>query len=228
MTDNYGKTNETERQSFGGRPYGFLLGLGAISMVAFMAMHPRPHAHDLTGFVEEIARGAAFNGFVHGTLMIASGVVLLGLVGFAEQLGMRRLLVRAGLMTYVLGWLTGLAAASVNGFIMPGLVSWHEDGVPPIKQLRPILALLSATDISLVRIDVASMSAAVIFWSIVLLGRAGGTRVIGGLGLLCGLLPLLAVSTGHFPMNLHGFGAFVLAQAIWYLAIAVQLVRGRI
>jgi hypothetical protein len=210
------------------RAYGILLGLGAIFMVVFMAIHPTMHGHSHDGFIEAITHGAAFNGLVHGTLMAVSGVVLLGLLGFVDRLGMSRLLARAGLIAYGVAWLSGLGAAAVHGFIVPGVVSWHEGGTPTIEQLNPILALSSVTGSMLARIDMVGMSAAVALWSILLLHRGGGTRAIGVLGLLCGLLPLLALATGNLPMNLHGFGAFVLAQAVWYLAIAVQLVRGRI
>jgi hypothetical protein len=228
MTNEHAAThvaNKTTTPS--SRTYGILLGLGSILMVVFIAMHPSMHGHDSEDFIEEIVRGAAFNGFVHGVIMVISGVVLLGLLGFADRLGMSRLVSRAGLVAYGVGWLSSLGAAAVHGFVVPGVVSWHEGGTPTIEQLSPILGLCAVTGSLLAQIDMVGMSVAAVLWSILLLRRAGATRAIGVLGLLCGLLPLLALVTGHLPMSLHGFGTFILAQAIWYLAIAIQLVRGR-
>ena len=65
----------------------------------------------------------------------------------------------------------------------------------------------------------------------VLVGRdRAATCGIGGvgvMGLIVAGLPLIALVAGYLPMDIHGFGGFVLVQSLWYLAIAAQLVRGR-
>ena len=62
---------------------------------------------------------------------------------------------------------------------------------------------------------------------VLLLPKGGASRGVGILGLLCALVPLVALAGGHLRMDLHGFGAFLLMQAIWSCAVAVLLLRGR-
>ena len=71
-------------------------------------------------------------------------------------------------------------------------------------------------------------SVAVMMWSGALAMRPGTMRAIGIAGLVAGAAPVAALAAGHLPMSIHGFGAFVLVQAAWYLAVAVQLLHGRL
>ena len=192
-------------------------------------MHPTNHAHDLAGAVTEMAEGAAFNRLVHGTLMATVGLILLGFLGFADQLGLHRIFVRAGLMAYCVGWLALLRAAVVNGFIVLGIIpTITTDPQALAENLRPLLALCSVTNKSLAQVGVICLSAAAILWSIGLLRRTNLSRIPGVVGLLCGLIPAAALFAGRLPMDFHGFGGFTLLQGIWSATIAVQLIRGRI
>jgi hypothetical protein len=201
---------------------------GAGVMVAFMAMHPTTHAHDVSGFVVEMGSISTRNAIVHGTLIAVFGIILLGLWGLAERIGMGSMLVRAGMLGHGTGWLALAGAAMVNGFIMPATVA-HRGGDDPatIDRLKPLLALCMETNQALARAGVVAIAAAVVLWSIAMLRRADGYRAVGGVGLACGVLPLVAMAAGHLPMSVHGFGAFVLLLAVWYVAAGVQLVRGR-
>ena len=97
MTDDPGVAGATEPAS-SGRPAGFVLGLGSIIMVAFMALHPTVHAHGAAGLASEMSRVAVRNAVVHGTLIANLGLILLGLLGLADRRGLARMLVRAGII----------------------------------------------------------------------------------------------------------------------------------
>lgn len=212
-----------------GRTSGIVLACGSITMLVFMAMHPSPHAHDSNGLISELAAGAVFNGTVHGVLMGTLAVVLLGMVGFAEQLGLRRIIVRGGLTAYAIGVVALIGAATVNGFIVPAVAARYAGDDPGVlDRIRALLVLCHEMNQACDHLGIVALSAAALLWSLELLRRGGASRAIGVLGLICGLLPPAALFAGRLPMNVHGFGGFVLLQTIWYLAIAVQLIRGRI
>ena len=78
------------------------------------------------------------------------------------------------------------------------------------------------------RLGVVALSAAVLLWSVVLAHYAGASRLVGLLGIVAAAAPPLFMFAGHLPMNVHGFGAFILTQSIWYLAVAVLLIRHRL
>jgi len=39
------------------------------------------------------------------------------------------------------------------------------------------------------------------------------------------LVVILVVATGHVQLNVHGFGAVVLLQAVWFIAVGRELMR---
>ncbi len=227
MTDDSGVAEGNEPAS-NGRPAGIALGLGSIIMLAFMALHPTVHVHDDGGLASAMSRVAVRNAIVHGTLIANLGLILLGLLGLADRLGLRRMLVRAGIIAAAMGTMTLIGAALLNGFITPALVARYADAGASLEELHPVLLLIHTSSVALVYAGIPAMSAAVLAWSIVLLRGGGSGRIIGALGVVCALVPVVAEASGNLPVDVHGFGLFVLVQSIWYVANAVQLIRNRI
>lgn len=212
-----------------GRPAGIALGAASVAAVFFMAFHPTVASGDIAGFVAEVAREQAVNGTVHGALIAVIGVLLLGLLGLSERIGLHRGLVRAALVAYAIGSVAMILAATNSGFIVPGLaMRYHDADAAQLETLRPVLTLCRAALHALDGIGVVGWSLAVVLWSLELVRRPGAARAIGVLGLVCGAGPLLATAVGHLPVTVHGVLAFVVAQVLWYVAIAVQLARGAI
>lgn len=203
-----------------GRPAGLLVAAASLLSLVFMVMHPTSHAPGPT---------ALLNAVVHGTLIALSGALACGFTCLASRLGMRLILVRAGLVAYVMGTGAFIAAALINGFIVPQLltrygVTLHE--VP--ETLGYILRLCREVNQTCSRMGVLADSAAILLWSMVLVRRPDPARSVGLLGGLAGAGPLLGVLLGQMAMNVHGMLAFVLCQTLWSLAVAALLMRGRI
>jgi hypothetical protein len=210
-----------------GRASGIVLLAGSAVMIGFMALHPTVNHHAPSGLAAEMSRVAFRNALVHGALIANQGLILLGLLGLADRLGPRRMLVRAGVIAAAIGSIALPGAAVLNGFVSPGFIAASAGGKVPSDELHAGLLLAHLASVTLVRIGVPALCAAVLAWSAVLLRRGGPGRAIGALGAACGLGPIIAQATGHLPVDVHGLGAFVVAQSIWYVATAVQLIRGR-
>ncbi len=211
------------------RPFGIVLLSAAAIMVVFMAMHPTSHSHDLPGLIDDLEKGAAFNGLVHGVLIFALGGVLLGLVGFAQALGSGRVTVLAGTIAFGLGWVWLSAAAIVNGFIVPSLIPADRPDPQALgEKLRPLLALCQQTNGALSRAGVVAASVALLLWGVSLIHLKRGHVGVAVTGVVCGAAPLALLASGHLPMNIHGMGGFVLAQGVWCVVVGVQMVRGRV
>ncbi len=215
------------------RTAGVLLASGAALMLVFMAMHPAIHSHDVTGFFDEMERKALISGIVHGTLIGVMGVLVVGFRGFVERIGSTNALARAGLIAYIFGVAAHTLAALVNGFVVPGITARYgahldtADEATLFNSVRPLLALCGEMNRSAASVGVVAMSAAIVLWSLLLLRREGG-RFVGALGLVCGLMLPLGMALGQLAMDVHGFTVRVIVQSVWYLALAVQLIRGRI
>ncbi len=138
------------------------------------------------------------------------------------------MLVRAGRVAYLAAAVAGAAAGLVDGFVVPGLAARYADRpADQLESLRPVLAVCREANQACSRATVVAASVAVVLWS-VHIGRRGGRRWLAVLGVAAGGVPTGLLLAGRLPMDVHGFGGFVLAQGVWTLAVAVTLLRGRL
>src|SRR5262245_62051538 len=207
---------DEEARADGGRGAGWVIAGASVAMVVFMAMHPTVHSPR--------------SSFVHGALIATMAVLIVGFWVFAERLAMggTGLLARGGLVAYVLGAVAGMGAAAINGIVVPALIAEYDLGGAGMNESwRALTHFLHTTNWVLAEMMVVGSSVAVVLWSLALLRRGGGWRAIGFAGLVCGVLPVAALAAGRLPMSVHGFGAFVLVQAVWGVAVGVAMVRGK-
>ena len=211
-----------------GQPAGIALIAGSIVMLVFLAMHPTAHAHAGADRAAEISEIAGRNAIVHGTLIANQALILLGLLGLADRLGMRRLAVRAGVIAFAMGTIGIMGAALINGFAVPAMIAGDASSDASDPAVNAVISLAHHAAMALIYMGISAVCAAVLAWSAVLLRRGGPGSALGWLGMVCGALPVLGLVSGHMHVDLHGMIGFAALQAIWYVAIAVQLIRGRI
>ncbi|HSF17260.1 MAG TPA: hypothetical protein VLK65_17055 [Vicinamibacteria bacterium] len=218
------ESNETHRAS------GLLIGIGSVLAVLLMAHHPSTGGRDTASLVEELSLEAPLTSGVHGGLIVLMGCLLLGFTGFSEHLGLEKLRVRAALCAYGLGIAFMIMAATVSGFIVPGLASRYVSEAataPVLESVRPALRLCFQANQSAAQAGTVALSIAILLWSWTLLERSGPSRAIGIFGIAVGVLPPLALFAGRLHLDVHGMGAVVLAQAFWSVAVAIWLYRRR-
>ncbi len=205
------------------------IALGSVLSVALMAAHPTVHARGVSDLVEGVVRQAAVNGLVHGALIALLGVLFFGFSGLSSRLGLGRAAVRGGLVAYAFGAAALTAAALVNGFVVPELAARYRTGpAADLEALWPVLGLCHAANQVCSRLGTLAIAVAVLLWSLPLARRRGLQRAIGAFGLTAGVLFPAALLAGRLPMTVHGLGAFLLVQAAWGVAVAVELLRGRL
>jgi len=204
---------------------GVLLIVASCAMVGFMAIHPQAHAHDTASLLQDIARQATFNTFVHGTLMGIISLVSLALWGFAQSRGLDRMTVRFGLVSFAVGTGSLIGAAAINGIVLSNLARHYagSDAVT-VESVRPLLSLCMEANHACDFIGVFGLSLALAAWSYSL--WRDGARGLAVLGILAGIGAPTLLLLGKLPMSVHGFGAFVLAQTIWMVGVGYQMWRG--
>lgn len=211
------------------RPYrrrgALALGLGSVLTVLAMAHHPTGVAQ--TESVRAVVQGAALAAWVHGILIVLQFVVLFGFLEFAEELGWEFRRVRSATAAYALGAVAMTGAALVNGFVVPRLTLDHamRGGT---EALTPSLRFAWQANQVLAQAGTIAISAAIVGWSAVLLGRGTGARILGLTGLAIGVGILLAVVVGALRLDVQGMGAVLIAQAAWSVGVAVWLFPGRV
>lgn len=199
------------------RVAGVAIAAASLASIFLMLHHPRP-----SGAVDPESFGQAtrhLHGLdpVHASFIAIIGILVFGFMGFADQLGPRKPLVRAGLIAYLIG-----AFAMLNA-LMASTIS-----------ANPNFAVTA----------VIATSVAMLLWSVALMHRRGAPRLVGTFGLLTsagpGVMLLVHGALGagvaagsgaiiaHMPLNVVGMTVVVVIQSIWNLVIATMLLRSRL
>lgn len=120
-----------------------------------------------------------------------------------------------------------LGAATVSGFVAPGLAERYAQATPQeMEAAAPIFRFGFEVNQALAKIGATAQSVGIFLWSWVLLLRAGApkwVRAVGALGLAVGAFPVLGLVSGSLALDVHGMLAVVVAQAVWTIAIGAWL-----
>jgi hypothetical protein len=211
------------------RAYGWLLVFASAGAIMLSMAHPRPDGHALGETLQHLAAGAAFNGWVHGALMALELVLVAGHLGLSRRLGLDRPVVTSAMVAYAFGAMAMMGAAVINGFAAAVFAGRYAMLAP--DQVEPVRAALAAIG-SIARcwatIAAVASSGAILLWSIALVALRGACRAIGLAGMLLGIATAALLIAGMLVMNVHGLIMLVLTQAIWAIAVGVQMTRGAI
>lgn len=169
---------------------------------------------------------ATLTGLVHGTLMALMLVGFYCLTQHCLQRGLRRPLVRAGLIAYAVGTLAMLGAATISGFLIVEVAShlWHDT---PASQAtsKQVMMLCHAGNQVLARVGVVALSAGILAWSIDLLRSDGLAVKVGVIGCVVGVIPPLAFLLGVRGMEVFNMSVVVVLQACWSIGMGVLVYR---
>jgi hypothetical protein len=186
-----------------------LVAPAALSMVA-MSHHPTS------------VHAATLGGIVHGAMIVAIATMAAGFTQFARRRGIERFAVLAGLAAYWISLFGHIGAATINGFVVPALAA---NGAAPGPD---IMAFAWDANQALARLGVYFTGVAFLLWSADLL-RGGGRieRLLGGVGVIAGVLPIVLLGTGAIRMNIAGAFLVYAMQSGWAALVGLYLMRRR-
>lgn len=203
---------------------GMVIAISALAMVALMSQHPSQRVHETSAMFAEAVRLAIQTKAVHSLLLVAMAALVFGLLGFAQRLGPERPFVRLGAVACVLGAVALGGAGVLNGLVLPAMAIHFADRTPAEMEMAGTVLVFSfLLNQSLAGVGVVAWSVAVFAWSLVIVGHAGAWKWIGILGIGTGVAGAAMLLSGHLRMDVHGFGLFVLGQALWSIAVGITL-----
>jgi hypothetical protein len=204
---------------------GILICVGAALTVFAVAHHPTVAGRPPAEAIVEIVRLAQMDRLVHGSLIVILGGLLYGFTVFSLRRGLHRETVVAALIAYAVGILSSIGAAVIDGFITPDVAA-HYAGASQ-ENIFVAARLLSYGGLAiqeLTKLGMSAMSLAMLLWSASLMRTPGALRYTGILGSLAALIPIgVLITQSHITPS--SLGIIVLAQGIWYVAIAALLIR---
>jgi len=193
-------------------------------MIITMSLHPTGHDLFVPG---RMAVVTLLTRATHGLALASSPVVFLGVLGLARRLGWNERASVAALVLYGFGLVAVMNAAVASGLVAPEIGRRIVESDATAGELwRTAFRVNGMVNQGFAMVFVVAASVAILLWSMVMVRNGALSRGVGIYGCILGPLTVLAVISGHVRLDVHGFGAIVLGQAIWYVAVGAALWRG--
>lgn len=200
---------------------GIALFAGTGALLVTMAAHPtgRDFSTQSQGIV-------LLNMLVH-TLGIASmPVSLLGGIALWRRLDDSRRLALSALVFFGLAMVAGTCAATISGFVAPNIIRRMQTAAAGDARYWDAVSHLSWwMNQAFARVLVLATWTAILLWSVAMRRTQRLIPWVANYGLVLAPLVLLVVGLGHIQLDVHGFGAVVLLQSVWFVAAGVGLYR---
>jgi hypothetical protein len=203
--------SSTERRAAG----ALLLGSAFLAVLA-MLHHPSS-AHG----GPSLGGGLSLGQLVHGIMLVVLTAQVWAMIVYSRTRGLGGWVLPA-LVAYGVNLVAHLIAATVNGFVVPALAVRLDSAAS-----HDIFQLLWHTNQSFAQIGVHATGLAFVFWSVDLLARSPRAPLLGLAGLAAGLVPSIALLSGHLGMNVSGALLVYSVHMVWLAAIGVRLVQPR-
>ena len=203
------------------RESGVLLIAGALAILLVAASHPTGHDIATAANPERVVR---LNAAVHGGAIGAVALLIAGTLGLHRWLD-RTTPSTVALTLFALSGAAAVCAAVASGFVAPEILA-RMRGTTDVSSLELLGWYTWRVNQGFARVQVGASAAAILLWSVSLLRMSRGAgRAGGGFGLLAASAVLIALLSGRLPLDVHGFGAVMLAESAWLIWIGVVLMR---
>lgn len=191
---------------------GWSMIAGAVSGLVTMAFHPTD------------AGQAALTLAVHGLALFSVPVTFYGGWVLTRRLSAGGALPELALAFYGVAAVAALLAATASGLLAPDLIA-RAAGLDDAARASGVMYYNHALNQAFAKVLVAGSSIAIGLWSVAITRTRLMRRAAGRLGCVVAALVLLALFSRHLTLDVHGFGAVVLVQAIWLVLVGSELRR---
>jgi len=203
-----------------------MLACALIAVIALMH-HPAVATRHAADMMTQIVRLAAVDRAVHGAMIAVTVALLFAFSVFSARRGLGDQTVLGGLIGYALGSVGIIAAALIDGFVVPLIATAYAADAPAaLPGAVAALRLCGAAIQAATAFGLAATSIALALWSINLVRTSAiPVRLTGAVGLIAAVAPAIVFFVTGMTVTTHTLVAIMLPEAIWYGAVGVLLVR---
>ena len=194
----------------------------AIAGIITMAAHPT--SHDLLA-PGQFSTVAMLGEAIHIFAIISTPVAFLGALALARHMDSPNRLAMSALAFYGFALVTIAIAATLSGLVAIPILQKLVDQPQSAAQWEGFANYTGRLNQAFARISTLLASIAIALWSIPIVRTRRLPRAIGIYGLVMAPVVFVVVGSGHIRLDVHGFGAVVLLQAIWSIAAGTALYR---
>jgi hypothetical protein len=197
---------------------------GSCGMILTMAVHPSGHiaAAQLPDMIRKLI-------LVHGFALSCVPVLFLGALGLSRRLETPNRLGVTGLVVYAFALIAVMNAAVADGLVTPSVLERIVASTGAQSAIDTWTLFSRYTFIlnqAFAQVYVAAASVAVMVWSAAVWRSRRLALGLAIYGFILGVVTLAALFSGHLRLDVHGFGAVMLGQAIWFVVAGSGLWSG--
>lgn len=196
----------------------------AVAGITVMAVHPTSHELLTPG---KFTMVAALGEAVHIFAIITTTIAFLGALALARYLDSPNRLAMSALAIYGFAAVAIAIAGTLSGLVAIPVLQKLVDQPQSAAQWHGFAEYSGLLNQAFARIYTILTSIAIALWSVAIVRSRKLPRAAGIYGLVIAPVIFLVVASGHVRLDVHGFGAMVLLQAIWSIAVGAALYRTR-
>jgi hypothetical protein len=204
-------TKNQEHEAATQRLAGLVLVAAAVGTIIMMSQHPE-NVHEMGGV----------GNWVHGAMIALMATLYAGFAFLLWRIWGGSLTLAIGLAAYAISLGANVAAATINGAIVPALAARGHGAVNP-----DIFVLAWESNQALATLGVYATGAAFLAWSAIWVRESGWPRIWSAVAVIAAIFPAYALSTGLLTMDLHGALIIYFAHAIVPILFGLTLALGR-
>ena len=133
----------------------------------------------------------------------------------------------SALVIYGFATVAVMIAATLSGLVAIPVLQKMVEQPQASAQWQGFATYSGLLNQAFARIYTLLASIAIALWSVAIVRSRTLPRAAGIYGLVIAPVIFVAVASGHVRLDVHGFGAVVLLQAIWSIAVGAALYRTR-
>jgi len=212
----------------GGRGLAASLALCALATLTLLASHPSVQG-GLPDILRSEARQQLINGVVHGGFIVTLCALLVCFVFLSRRLGSERVAVVLGFVSFCVGCGALMAALIIDGFVIPAIATRFVglESSSDLDTARTLLFLCGTTIRFLMPMGLVLQAAAIVSWSVVIIGKQGWRLVVGVGGTAVGVVLMAGVFAAPARLGQHVLLGGIVLESLWYLALAGLLAAGK-
>jgi len=203
---------------------GVALIIGAVSGMITMSLHPVAGAHPITP--EQFERLALFLVGVHVLAIAGVPFSFLGALALTRHLDSAGRGALAALVIYVLGLVAVMIAPAMSGLVGTEVIRHMIARGAGTEQWRMFMEYNFMINQAFAKIFVVASCSAIALWSFMIVKSRALSIGLGLYGLLLGPVLVIAMISGGFSLDVHGFGLVIFSQAVWFIVAGILLLRG--
>lgn len=207
------------------RSAAFALVAGSLAGLVTMALHP-------TG--SDVVHNASAGGSnvlatgVHALALVAQPLLLAGLLAVTHRLRARRDLAVGAYVFFAFAAVAIMIAGVSSGFVSPAVLRGIDSADEASRAaMMNAMHYTGQLNQAFARVSVMLTAVALLLWGLAMLLGRELSRGLAIFGLVLGVAMAAGVGSGRLQLDIHGFGAVVLGQAVWMIWAAVLIGRDR-